>query len=261
MHLHRPSLILATAAALATSPSWAATDYGVVLSSTPVVTPVSVTTRECSALAEAPAARRSEPSGAGAVVGALFGAALGSAFGKGSGRVAAAGVGMMAGAALGHQAEAQEAERQQSAAPARCRDITRQEHRTVGYDVVYEYQGVRRSVRLAQPPGDRIPLDIQVVPAGQVLSSNADPMMGAAPSALVSGRPAYRSPADNAVYDDSPRGPSAPAVPAQPVPAQASAGSDVLPLLVIGGLSAWAIVNAAGHHHHRPGPARIYRHR
>jgi hypothetical protein len=48
----------------------------------------------------------------------------------------------------------------------RCRTVTRMETRTIGYDVIYEYQGVQRTARLAQEPGDSIALD--VVPVGQL---------------------------------------------------------------------------------------------
>lgn len=235
--------LAALCGAAATSGAWAA-EYGTVISSTPVMSSAPVLQREC--IDEAvPAPRRSN--GAGAVVGALFGAALGNAVG-GSNRTLATGVGMIAGAALGNHAEAQEAGRE-AGTVQRCRDVTRTAQRVVAYDVVYDYQGVQRSVRMAQPPGDRILLDVQVVPAGAAVLPGPAPYA----AAEVAPRPpvqapsrAYRSPGDNRIdddagayrrqgYDDRPPPPAAPVV--------REAASPV-PYLIVGGLTALAIAHA-----------------
>lgn len=254
---------LALAALGGTSSLAWATEYGTVVSSTPILAAVPVTQRECVAEA-APAPR--EGSGAGALAGAVVGAALGNALGGGSGRAISTGIGMIAGAALGNHAEAQEAAR--TAPPLqRCRDLTRYEQRTVGYDVVYEYQGVQRSVRLAQAPGSHIPLDVQVVPAGQV--------MPAAPAPMPAARPAYRTPADNRVDDEARRAgypaapadpaygyPSYPAYPAYPAeaPVVERASPSAWPYVIVGGIAALAIADAV--RHDRRGPPRPYwRHR
>lgn len=236
--------LAALCGAAATSGAWAA-EYGTVVSSTPVVSSAPVLQREC--VDEAAAAPR-RSSGAGALVGALFGAALGNAVGSGGGRALATGIGMVAGAALGDHAEAQEAGRD-TATAQRCRDVTRSEQRVVGYDVVYEYQGVQRRVRMAQPPGERILLDVQVVPAGAAAlpapPSHAMPEPVGRPWAEPAPR-AYRSPADNRIdddaeharyraYDDRPLPPAAPIV--------REAASPV-PYLVVGGLTALAIAHA-----------------
>jgi hypothetical protein len=201
--------------------------------------------RECVDEA-APAPRRSN--GAGAVVGALFGAALGNAVGGGNSRTLSTGIGMIAGAALGNHAEAQEAGRD-AATVQRCRDVTRTEQRVVAYDVVYDYQGVQRSVRMAQPPGDRILLDVQVVPAG------ASVLPGPAPYAApgYESRPpveapsrAYRSPGDNRIDDDASSArrqayDDRPLPPAAPVAREAASP---VPYLIVGGLTALAIAHA-----------------
>jgi hypothetical protein len=62
-----------------------------------------------------------------------------------------------------------------AAGEQRCRTVTRYENRTVSYDVVYEYQGVRRSVRLAQDPGERIALDVSVTPQGAATAAYGAP--------------------------------------------------------------------------------------
>lgn len=245
--------LAALCGAAAASGAWAA-EYGTVISSTPVTSSAPVLQRECIDEA-APAPRRSN--GAGAVVGALFGAALGNAVG-GNNRTLATGVGMIAGAALGNHAEAQEAGRD-AGAVQRCRDVTRTEQRVVAYDVVYEYQGVQRSVRMAQPPGDRILLDVQVMPAGAAVRPG--PASYAAPayeSRLPVEAPsrAYRSPGDNRIdddtapahrtaYDDRPLPPAAPVV---------REASSPVPYLIVGGLTALAIAHAV--RSDRPHPYR-----
>lgn len=236
--------LAALCGAAATSGAWAA-EYGTVISSTPVVSAAPVVQRECiDEAAQAP--RRSN--GAGAVVGALFGAALGNAVGGGNSRTLSTGIGMIAGAAIGNHAEAQEAGRD-AATVQRCRDVTRTEQRVVAYDVVYDYQGVQRRVRMAQPPGDRILLDVQVVPAGAAALPAPAPYAG---PETVDRRPAeaaprvYRSPGENRiddeaefgrrqVYDDRPLPPPAPVVRESASP---------VPYLIVGGLTALAIAHA-----------------
>jgi hypothetical protein len=132
-------------------------------------------------------------SGAGALIGAIAGAAIGNSVGSGAGRAAATGIGLIAGSEIGNRAEA-------NGAPVvngtvqRCRTVTRYENRTVAYDVVYDYQGVRRSVRLAQDPGERIALEVNVVPAGAVAQGRLP-----APTA-----PVYAQPQPDVVYEQAP---------------------------------------------------------
>lgn len=139
----------------ATGSAWAG-EYGTVISSTPVVSTVPVPQRQCTDEQWVYPARSS---GVGAFVGAIAGAALGSNIGSGSGRAAATALGWVAGSAIGERIETEG-----SPAPTqnvqRCRTVTRLEQRTIGYDVVYEYQGVQRTARLMQEPGERIALDV-----------------------------------------------------------------------------------------------------
>jgi uncharacterized protein YcfJ len=247
------SLSVLALTAVASSATWAV-EYGRVISSTPVVSSVPMSQRECVNETGAAPSSRSSGSGAGAAVGALFGAALGNTLGHGTGRAASTAVGMIAGAALGNHAEEQEANRNAAAATTqRCRDVTRYEQRAVGYDVVYEYQGVQRSVRLAQPPGDRIALEVQVMPAGAM-----NPPVSAMPPQLPAQRPVYRMPGDAAPYDDR----DAPRTVYVPAPAPVYAAQPVAvnpwPYVVAGGVGAWVLVNATrdrgrdrGHGHWR----------
>jgi uncharacterized protein YcfJ len=164
-----PRLAVVALACLAATGAWA-TEYGTVISSNPIVTSVPVAQRVCS---DEQVAYRQQSTGGGALVGAIAGAVVGHAIGGG---VIGSGVGMVAGAAIGDQAEAN------GNPPAmqtvqRCRSVTRYETRPAGYDVVYEYQGERRSTRLAQDPGERIALDIHVAPSGEL-----PPTRGPAPA-------------------------------------------------------------------------------
>ena len=141
-----------------------ATEYGVVVSSTPVVASVPVSQRECF---EEPVSYQQPGSGVGALFGAIAGAAIGNTIGSGAGRAAATGFGLVAGTAIGDRLEASSAP-PGSYGVQRCRNVTQYEDRTIGYDVIYDYQGVRRTARLARDPGDRLALDVSVVPAGSV---------------------------------------------------------------------------------------------
>lgn len=157
----RRTMFFVTTLSVATTAAWA-TEYGAVISSTPIVVAVPVPQRECS---DQPVEVRQSGSGAGALFGGLVGAAIGNSFGAGMGRAAATGLGLVAGAAIGDQAEANSRPPVASTA-TRCRTVSQYENRTTGYDVVYEYQGVRRRTQVAQDPGDRIALDINVAPVG-----------------------------------------------------------------------------------------------
>jgi len=145
----------------ASSSAWAV-EYGTVISSTQVVASVPVPQRQCT---EEQRVYPPRSSGAGALIGAIAGAAIGSSIGSGAGQAAATGLGLVAGSVIGDRIETEG-----TPAPTqivqRCRTVTRLEQRTVGYDVVYEYQGVQRTARLAQEPGERIALE--VAPVGQV---------------------------------------------------------------------------------------------
>lgn len=141
--------------------AWA-TEYGNVVSSTPVYASVPVVQQQCF---DEPVAYQRPGSGAGALLGAIAGAAIGNSIGNGSGRAVATGIGMITGAAIGDQVEVNGSPPVTTTAQ-RCRNVTRYESRPVGYDVVYEFQGVRRSVRLPQDPGSQIALDVSVTPAG-----------------------------------------------------------------------------------------------
>lgn len=118
---------IALALLCAASGSTWAVEYGTVISSTQVVASVPVPQRECT---EEQRVYPPRSSGAGSVIGDRI-------------------------------------ETEGTPAPTaivqRCRTVTRLEQRTLGYDVVDEYQGVQRTARLAQDPGERVALDVAPV--------------------------------------------------------------------------------------------------
>jgi len=153
---------------LAATGAWAV-DYGTVLSSTPVIANVPVVQRQC---VDEQVLYQQPRSGAGALIGAIAGAAVGNNIGGGGGRAVATGIGLVLGSQIGDRVEADSAGTVASTVQ-RCRNVTAYEQRTVGYDVVYEYQGMRRSARLPQDPGAQIALDVNVSPAGRSAPAQA----------------------------------------------------------------------------------------
>jgi uncharacterized protein YcfJ len=134
-----------------------AVEYATVVSSTPVIASVPVSRQQCS---EGSQIVQQQPSGAGAVIGAIAGGLLGNTVGGGFGRAAATGIGVVAGSVVGNQVEA-------NGTPAaevpvrRCQTVTSYENRTVGYDVMYEYAGQRYSTRMARDPGKQFAVNVQ----------------------------------------------------------------------------------------------------
>ncbi len=212
--------------ALGFAASASATEYGTVVSSTPIVRSVPVAQREC---VDQPVVYRAPTSGVGALIGAITGAAIGNSVSGGSGRVAATGVGLIAGSVIGDRVEG-DAMPPVASTVSQCHTVTRYENRTVGYDVVYDYRGLRRQAQLAQAPGDRIALNVAVAPADAWTAGDAEP------PAVAYTAPAYTQP----VY-------------AQPVYAQPVYAEPVYaPQLIV---NPWPLVGYGGdrrwqEHHH-----------
>ena len=198
----RPALIAAAVCGAASTGAWAA-EYGTVISSTPIVAAVPVPQREC---VDQPVVYQQPTSGVGALLGAIAGAAIGHNIGGGDGRALATGVGLVAGSAIGDHVEGNSLPPVASTV-RQCRTVTRYENRTVGYDVVYDYQGVRHHTRMSQEPGERIALNVAVTPAygdSPAPVYDAAPPVAYAPSyapvyapppAVVYGPPVYAAPA------------------------------------------------------------------
>src|SRR5947207_8747801 len=94
----RLQLLSAAVLALVAHSAFAATEYGTVVSSTPVYGQVPVGGQVC---AEEQVNTAPRTSGAGAIAGALIGGAVGNQIGAGVGRAAATGLGLVLGSAIG----------------------------------------------------------------------------------------------------------------------------------------------------------------
>ena len=159
-----------------------AQEVGRVISSTPVVqqygTPRQVCTTE-------QVIGRSQPSGAGALMGAVAGGAMGNAVGDGGGRAVATMIGLVGGAILGNRIEGGGQPQVQQV--QNCTTQTFYEDRTVAYNVVYEYAGKQYSVQMPQDPGPTVQL--QITPVGS-----------APPPAQQMAPPQYRQPSQPQAY-------------------------------------------------------------
>jgi uncharacterized protein YcfJ len=143
-----------------------ATEYGTVISSTAVTAQAAMPQQQCT---DGQALVQPRTSGGGALLGALVGGVVGNNLGAGMGRAAATGLGVVAGSVIGDRTEA--ANTPPAAVPARsCQTVTGYQNRVVGYDVVYEYNGQRDSARMAQDPGARIALDVNVAPTSDTVT-------------------------------------------------------------------------------------------
>jgi uncharacterized protein YcfJ len=193
-----------------------ATEYGTVISSTPVTAQVGVPQQQCFDQQQAVQPRTS---GGGALLGAVIGGVVGSRFGGGMGRAAATGVGVVAGAAVGDHVENSNTP-VETTTVRNCTNTTAYENRVVGYDVVYEYNGQRYMSRMTQDPGQRIALNVNVTPEGNTVSTAPPPtVVQTVPVAPV----VYAAPQPYGYYYGGPR-------------------VTVVPSFVFGGYY--------GHHHH-----------
>jgi uncharacterized protein YcfJ len=152
-----------------------------VLSATPIVQQVAVPQQVCSQ----PMMMEPVTSGGGGLLGAIAGGAIGSQIGSGSGRGVATVLGVLGGAVLGNSIEANAARHAQ--AMPQCTTQTSYEHRTVGYNVTYEYAGYEYSVQMPNDPGPSVRL--RLTPVGAI-----DPMP-TAPQAAMPPPSGYPAPA------------------------------------------------------------------
>jgi uncharacterized protein YcfJ len=151
--------LLLTSLALASAGAFAQ-ESGRVISSTPVVQQVAVQRQVCNTQQ---VAVQPQPSGGGAILGAIAGGLIGNTIGHGGGRALATMGGIVAGGALGNSIESsQQAGAMQNM--QNCAPQTSYENRTVGYNVTYEYNGRQYTVQMANDPGPTVPL--QVTPVG-----------------------------------------------------------------------------------------------
>lgn len=220
-------ILLLTGASLL-SVTVSAQELGTVVSVTPVLQQVAVPRLVCH---DQQVAVTPQPSGAGAVIGAIAGGVLGSAFGGGSGQALATAAGALGGAVLGNQVEGQQVAQVQNV--QNCSTQTFYQQQAAYYDVEYEYAGRRYRTQMAQDPGRTVPL--QVTPVGSLPPVQA-PVQ--APARVIG----YAPPAE-------------PVTVYQPEPVY-SAPSYVAPLVI--GLGMGYIGGQLIHRHRGPPPPRYY---
>ena len=208
-----------------------AAQYANVVSATPVTASVGVPRQDC---VQGERIVQQQPSGAGALIGAIAGGVIGNQFGHGVGRAAATGLGVVAGSAIGNNVEAN-GEGAVAVPVQRCRTVSAYENRVVGYDVVYEYNGERYTTRLPRDPGPRLAIAVQ---------PQAAPAESYAPPVAYSDVPAYPSAPPVTYYDASPTY-------YPPAPAYYGPGAYVGPAVVGLGIGYW--VGSSWHRGYRPG--------
>ena len=159
-----PRLVrLAVLCSAAIGASAMATEYGRVISATPITSQVSVPQQVCH---DEQQVVRAPSTGAGAVIGAIAGGILGHTVGAGDGRILATGVGAIAGSVIGDHVE--NSDRQATTQMVRrCGTAYTTQNQVVGYQVEYEYAGQRYTTQTQSNPGRRIALNVQVQPVDE----------------------------------------------------------------------------------------------
>jgi uncharacterized protein YcfJ len=147
-------------------------DYAKVLSVTPVVRYVTVTTpvKECWEDVEHYTRRTPEAGRAGKTLfGAILGGVIGHQFGSGSGNDAATVAGTVIGAAMGSgSANGPYYRTTEYSRPVRRCETNYQSHqeeRVDGYDVIYRYHGRKYATRTPFDPGKKLKIRVDVRPA------------------------------------------------------------------------------------------------
>lgn len=139
-----------------------ATEFGRVISSTPVLDQTYTPQRQC-AYGE-PMVMQPQTNGTGAVIGGVVGGIVGNNLGNhGGNRAATTALGVIGGAFAGNALERSN-QQPQVINGTRCRTTNLVEDSVVGYDVVYEYNGARYKARMDSDPGRRIVLEVTVRP-------------------------------------------------------------------------------------------------
>ena len=170
------SLLLGTTALVAATGAQAQEVMARVLTSTAVMQQVAVPRQVCT---NQQVIQQSQPSGAGAAMGAIAGGALGNAMGGGSGRDIATMIGLVGGAVLGNKVEGT---RDEVRNVQQCSTQTTYENRVLHYDVIYEYDGKRYSIKMPNDPGQYVRL--QLNPVGSLPAPSTPPPTSTAPSTI-----------------------------------------------------------------------------
>jgi len=96
----------------------------------------------------------------GTVTGAVIGGVLGNQIGGGTGKKLATAAGAAAGGYAGNKVqENMQAKDTYTTVERRCRTVTDTSQKVIGYDVTYRLGDKESTVRMDQPPGNRIPVE------------------------------------------------------------------------------------------------------
>jgi uncharacterized protein YcfJ len=237
------------------APSGPAVERGTVISVTPIVEQMAVARRVCH---DEPVAVQRQPSGAGALVGAIAGAAIGNTIGAVSGRAAATALGFLGGAAVGNQIES-DGQPSQVQSMRRCTTENAYEDRTTSYSVVYEYGGREYTTQMRRDPGRYVQVQLHAAPDGDTAEPQYAPPPRARSGPPLSSRqaPVY---VDRPVYVERPVYRSYPepvyeSYPAYPPqgPAYYGLGPQFGTGLVLGALIGYGVHHSSRHHGWRRG--------
>jgi uncharacterized protein YcfJ len=169
----------------AAAPAAYETERGTVTSVTPIVQQVAVPRQVCN---DETVSVQRQPSGAGALIGAIAGGAMGNAVGAGAGRAAATAIGLIGGAAVGNSIESG-GQGAQAQSVRRCTTESSYEDRTTAYSVVYEYGGRQYTTQMRQDPGRYVQVQVQATPEGEAAAPQYTPPARARSAPPVSSRP------------------------------------------------------------------------
>ena len=158
-HLSLTALATAALGAATAAPALAQEVMARVLNTTAVMQQVAVPRQVCT---NQQVMQQSQPSGAGMAMGAIAGGAIGNAIGGGSGRDIATMLGLVGGAVLGNRVEGT---RDEVRNVQQCTTQTTYESRVLHYDVVYEYDNKRYSIKMPNDPGAYVRLQLSPVGA------------------------------------------------------------------------------------------------
>lgn len=135
-------------------------EFAEVLASQPVTETVRTPREECSDVVVSEQAPVKDPNRiAGTAIGAVAGGLLGNQIGGGSGKTLATVAGAAAGGYAGNQVQKNMQEKDTvSRTERRCKTVYDTQTKTIGYDVRYRLGEKEDTVRMAQRPGERIPV-------------------------------------------------------------------------------------------------------
>ena len=139
-------------------------DYAKVLRVSPQTEQVNRPRQECRT--EYVQVERQQSRGAGgSILGGVAGAIIGNQVGKGNGRTAATAAGAIAGAVVGDRMENNDRVTTVGEQPVRqCYTVDHWETQNTGYAVTYEYRGHSYTSVMPYDPGDRLKVQVSVMP-------------------------------------------------------------------------------------------------